>query len=621
MTVALGVVLGAWVFLWARSWLGLGPALFALAAYTFEPNLRGHASLVTTDVGVTCLIFGSVYFAWRLSHGVTRGAVAGLVACTALAVVSKFSAVLLAPVLVLLLAAAVRRRQIRGREALAVVAACAIVSYAAIWAAYGFRHAPAPGAAALGHSDALVSAAPPLLASVIGAADAYHLLPNAYAFGFLYTMASVSELPSYFAGRYSSAGWWYYFPAAILLKTPTALILLAVAGLCVLAWRGAGRRGDALYVVLPAAVFLAAAMWTGINIGVRHVLPVFPFLILIAAAALQRVPWRSRGGVCALVLIVAGWGSEVVRAYPHPLTFFNTAAGGPANGHRYLADSNLGWGSGLKALEAWMAAGGVTHVNLAYFGQADPLYYGIACTHLPGAPSFAMDAVARPTLPGYVAISATVLTGVYASPEWRLFYAPFAAMEPAAVVGNSIYVYWVEEWPSLPPADAAAVEPGTHLMLAEALLHGLRWPERAASHYEQYLAARPSDADALASYGAILDAGGQLADGIAVLRRAIAIDERQATARLTLAKAFFIDRNLAAAAEQVAHVVALRPGEAEGYVLRGRLSAVQGRLADAERDFQHAVRLDARHTGARELLDRVRQSSGRSADAPGEVRR
>jgi len=148
MTVALGVVLGAWLFLWARSWLGLGPALFALAAYTFEPNMQAHASLVTTDFGVTCLVFGCAFFTWRLSHGMTRGNVAGLVACTALAVVSKFSAILLAPVIVLQLAVAVRRRQIGGRDALAIVAACAIVSYAAIWAAYGFRHAPAPGAGA-----------------------------------------------------------------------------------------------------------------------------------------------------------------------------------------------------------------------------------------------------------------------------------------------------------------------------------------------------------------------------------------------------------------------------------------------------------------------------------------
>lgn len=82
MIIGLGVLLGAWLFLWARAWLGLGPAVLALAAYTFEPNVLAHASLATTDLGVSCLMFGTVYFLWRLSHGVTRGALVGLLLCT-----------------------------------------------------------------------------------------------------------------------------------------------------------------------------------------------------------------------------------------------------------------------------------------------------------------------------------------------------------------------------------------------------------------------------------------------------------------------------------------------------------------------------------------------------------
>src|SRR5688572_33277092 len=98
MILLFGVGLGVLLFLWTREWLGLGPARVVLVCYTLEPNLLSHASLVTTDLGVTAFIFGAIYFLWRLHRAGGRGNVAGFVACCSLAVVSKFSGVLLVPV-------------------------------------------------------------------------------------------------------------------------------------------------------------------------------------------------------------------------------------------------------------------------------------------------------------------------------------------------------------------------------------------------------------------------------------------------------------------------------------------------------------------------------------------
>ena len=286
------------------------------------------------------------------------------------------------------------------------------------------------------------------------------------------------------------------------------------------------------FVVVPVVVFLGVAMASGINIGLRHILPVFPFILLLAAAAAKMLlasPGRLGPAVVAVLLV--GGTAEYADAYPHPLGFFNRFVGGPANGYKYLADSNLDWGQDLKPLKAWMAGEGVSHVNLAYFGQADPAYYGIDCTHLPGAPNFAIDLIARPRLPGYVAISPTILQGVYAPPFWRLFYAPFKDLTPAVIVGGSMRVYWVDRWPEATGGGDEPVALDTRRTLADALLLGLQWPELAVPHYREYLGLRPRDADARVYLGVALSALGRPAEALAELRQAAVVDPNHSRAR------------------------------------------------------------------------------------------
>ena len=71
MNVLLGVVLGLLLFCWVGEWLGFRAAVVALGLYTIEPNIAAHSSLVTTDLGVTCFMFGAVYFLWRTSRRLT----------------------------------------------------------------------------------------------------------------------------------------------------------------------------------------------------------------------------------------------------------------------------------------------------------------------------------------------------------------------------------------------------------------------------------------------------------------------------------------------------------------------------------------------------------------------
>ena len=133
---------------------------------------------------------------------------------------------------------------------------------------------------------------------------------------------------------------------------------------------------------------------------------------------------------------------EFFSVYPHTLAYFNVLVGGPRGGSRILVDSNLDWGQDLKGLKRWMDEHHVQQIGLSYFGIADPAYYGIKCTRLPGYPDTPPYPV--PQLPGYVAISVTNLRGLSLTEQSRKFYEPFSRTKPVATIGYSIYVYYVE---------------------------------------------------------------------------------------------------------------------------------------------------------------------------------
>jgi hypothetical protein len=584
MIVVWGVVLGILVFAWTYEWLGFVPAVLALTFYTLEPNIAAHASLTTTDFGVTCFTFGAVYFLWRTCRQPTRLNISGLSAFVALAVVTKFSGLILAPVVALLLiAAGLSRHGITLKQAAAIAVVVSASTVAVIWGVYGFQYAPdGIEQARLHYQDApFARENAPTLARVVGWLDDRRVLPNAFTQGLLYSQASTKQLPAFLAGNFSSDGWWYYFPVAFLVKTPAALLVLLAVGLvaCMRQHRRFGWFNE-LFLIAPVVIYLAVAMASGINIGLRHILPIFPFLLLVAAAGAGLLLTATRrAGTIALVALTALWGVTYAGVYPYTLTFFNQFVGGPENGFRYLSDSNLDWGQSLKALKNWMDDAGVAHVNLAYFGTADPAYYGIDCTHLPGAPTYALPEIMKPRLPGYVAISATVASGVYLDPRWRLFYRAFRDERPVATIGNALNVYWVDRWPEADDAIQSAEDIDAHAGLADALLFGQQWIDHAVTHYRVYLRHRPDDGAVLTRLGMALTVQGDSTAAIEVLTRAVMLVPNSPVAHDTLGVAW----------------------------------AIQGRAQEAAGAFTRALELDPRYTQARNHLARL---SDRPAGEP-----
>ncbi len=447
MIVLLGVALGGLLFFWAREWLGFWPAVAALGFYTIEPNIAAHASLVTTDFGCACFMFGALYFLWRTCRDWRPSNLVGLIVFFALAIVSKFSALILGPIVaILVVIEAMRRGPVTPRRAALLIVMLAAASWIAIWASYGFRYLPSASPAWVYQlqTDTQVQREVPGLASAVSWIDSHHLLPNVYSQGFMFGQAKAQVRRAFLDGDVSDRGWWYYFPVAFAIKTPVAFLLLAAGGIAVVIarWRKTGTQ-DALFVMVPIVVYTAAAMATKLNIGLRHLLPIYPLLLLLVAAAAQALLARGRAGAIALAAALVVGSIEFGTNYPNNLAFFNVLVGGPTHGSEYLVDSNLDWGQDLKPLKRWMDGNNVQHINLAYFGNAYPPYYGINATYLPGSAFYTQTPNVQ--LPGYVAISATVLRGVYLDEPGRAFYKSFQNRAPVMTIGHSIFIYWVEQ--------------------------------------------------------------------------------------------------------------------------------------------------------------------------------
>ena len=146
---------------------------------------------------------------------------------------------------------------------------------------------------------------------------------------------------AYLGGQISATGWWYYFPVAFLLKTPVTLLLLMTGGLLVVVARWRKLLETPLFILLPPLVIVGISMTQKLNIGLRHILPVYPLLLMLGAVA---IAWLLRRGWRSLVLAAIGLTAlEAGSSYPSPLAFFNVFAGGPSHGSEYLVDSNLDW--------------------------------------------------------------------------------------------------------------------------------------------------------------------------------------------------------------------------------------------------------------------------------------
>ena len=454
MVILLGVILGLYVYRWALLLYGPKGGLLALFLYSLSPNILAHARLVTTDFPATALAFIALYHFWSFTRqpGLKRAIAAGL--SLGLAFATKYNTLfVLFPMTTWTLWALVstlRKDPVAGPPRRLVVGLLAMgaVAYITIWGVYGFhfRSPQYPKQTTQGAIYFWENNQPSLqlLASTMDGCRQARILPESYLYGLCRLLARGQQGHlAYLMGRDSTTGWWYYFILAFLFKTPVSTLLLLFATLLFFPKIRETTWTSLNFLLLPAMVVFFFTSRQNINIGLRHVLPAYPFLLVLIARVVRYESKHQKLSrwILGLLCIWAVW--EAALIYPHYLAYFNGLVGGPSGGRYILVDSNLDWGQDLKGLKGYMERHGIRKVKLAYFGLGDPAYYGIDYDLLPsyairGQPICKEGSPAVFELKGTMAVSATLLQGLYCKAD---FFRILRGMKPIANIGYSIYIF------------------------------------------------------------------------------------------------------------------------------------------------------------------------------------
>lgn len=434
------------VFFATRAWFGPLAAGWAVLLTVFEPNLTAHGVLVATDMAVTATTLLAVFLAWRYLRrpGILRMLLLGL--AMGLALSAKHSGILVPVIVFLVFLTDAPGRPENGkpgwRSRAAGWAGACIIAVLVLWSTYQFRYRALPSAHAAtfgivqGAEQSGMARTWP--GKLLVFASARHLLPESYVGGLIYVVDN-STRETFLFGRQLAESVWYYFPAAISIKTPLTLLFLVLAALATPGfWRRYGGR--CWMPGVPVGVFLLFAMSAGMGLGIRHVLPIYPFLIILAAAGAAYFSTRFRWAVPVCAALVLFQAVSYLRSFPNQIAYANEAWGGPARLRFYLGDSNIDWGQSLPQLKHYVATHGLQDCWVAWFGMRKPEQAGVPCRALAG-PAFleAADVSLPPPLPerfgGTVFLSVTLL-------DYDLFpYRWFRSRQPDDVIGGDLLVF------------------------------------------------------------------------------------------------------------------------------------------------------------------------------------
>jgi hypothetical protein len=543
------------VFFAACEMFSLRAGLIALTLFVFEPNLLAHGAYVTTDMAASCTLFATIYFFWRYVTRPTllRLAATGLAAGLALA--AKHSTVLLAPMLVLLILGELARPWLskhwfshksgcpiacpepaegsrtsdmgfdtaplprRALHLTAALAAITLIAVAVLWAFYDFRYAARPAGLTL--SPTLAAYVGPLAgiqARGILFAARHHLLPESYLYGLADVRKMANDMPSFFFGHVYLHGIWYYFPVVFLIKSTLAMLVALALTVFAIA-RGWLRPCRALwFLIAPPALYFTVAMSSHLNIGARHILPVWVFSCVLAGAGLSALIDHHRRWLYPVAAILIFEVATTLHASPNYIAYSNEAWGGPTHTYRYLSDSNTDWAQQLIATSAYLRQHHIQHCFIAYFAAPFilPADYGIPCRLLPTADSLGFGNL--PDVPstidtatdGPILISAGDLNGFESGSSVLNPYQSFMNLHPTAFLQDGVLVFngrfTLPLAAALPHVDHAGALAEAHnnpaalreAILAESLAPGAVQPELVLGDMQAAVGNKPAARQAYA---------------------------------------------------------------------------------------------------------------------------
>ncbi|MFA7209763.1 MAG: glycosyltransferase family 39 protein [Parcubacteria group bacterium] len=476
--ILLSLLLGIFIFKWTRELAGITAGIFALVLYAFDPNILGHNHFVTTDLGIAAFVTFSLYYFLRFIKEPTgkniflAGLFLGLVQLV------KFSSVLLFPVFGLLIVIYPLVKLHREKSQFKVLAgyiwkglAVFGISLIVVWIGYFANAYAMPQTKLVEIMDHYMKPDDPRPLTIhtreiiIGINKYPVFAPLAdYVFGVARVFQRVGGgNVTYFMGEISSKGFLSYFPIVFIIKEPLPILFFlffaASIGLFRIIKSSFTETKNILrnlthylrvnvteFAMLAFVFIYSATSITGrLNIGLRHLFPILPFIYILIATGIfrfikQRHNQSRRIFYLATSLLTLFLIIGTISAYPAYTSYFNPLAGGSNQGYRVVTDSNADWGQDLKRLEIFLTNHPeIGKIKVDYFGMVNLDYYL-------GSRYEKWWAAKRPIEPGWYAISALFLQeGIYdrtkkddASYRW------LENRTPDYQVGTSILIYHID---------------------------------------------------------------------------------------------------------------------------------------------------------------------------------
>lgn len=387
MTIFLTLVLGAFAFFWAKKLYGPKAGVLAAFLVLFFPNILAHGQLVNTDLGLTLLMFVAVYF-WGEFLKSTKGRtmwlnlfLAGLF--SGLAMASKFTAIILFAILFILMIVKIFMDRKNIWRMIGGYALILVLTFVIVWASYGFSLS-VPSQPAVSLSNELTNW---VEHSVPNTYDRLFeivrpiLVPADFYKGFVMVARhAIGGHGSYLLGQNSDTGWWYYFPVTIFFKTPIPIFILL--GLAIIYRKKLKTQNyfDDLILLLPPIIYLLLTINSKADLGIRHILPIFPFILTYIAKSANLIDFKKFKIPAIVITISLLWYLiSAIFNFPNYMAYFNEFAGGPKNGHKILTDSNLDWGQDIYRIKNYIDQNQVQVSYLVYPWDGDDAlnFYGL----------------------------------------------------------------------------------------------------------------------------------------------------------------------------------------------------------------------------------------------------
>jgi hypothetical protein len=463
---------------WSRRLYGNTGGLLALFIFSLSPTVLAHARFVTTDVAALFAVISATYFfvKYLQQQNIKNFIIAALIFGVAL--LCKFSTFLLVPFLglmAMIFGFTIIKTNFTRRFWCAIkygfisVAIFAVGFVVVVWPVYYLHTMNYPVERQKNDSTALLSSYGNrfFADSVVWMSDKPVIrAAGQYALGLL--MVNQRQLggnTTYFLGQTARDGWHYYFPVVYFLKEPLAwwgLSIIAIIALFTLRRKNGTNNWvqdhfEELTMLIWLVLYWGISIQSTLNIGVRHLMPIYPFAIILVSGQVVKIYNYLRNysrnlfyGFGALVGVLLFWYlAENIAIYPYYLSYFNQVAGGPSRGYKYVVDSNLDWGQDLVRLSNYVKENNIKKIEVDYFGWADPYYY-LKDSYIwlnSKKYSSTQDFINHNKSNGWLAVSATFLMGsegTKENPNPVNYKNWLQNIKPVTVIGNSIFIYHIK---------------------------------------------------------------------------------------------------------------------------------------------------------------------------------